>query len=56
VQTRIFEPETEVLGGWRKLHTEELYNLYFSSNIIMVIKWREMEWKDIQHTWERGKY
>jgi len=28
----------EVAGGWRKLHTEELYNLYASLNIISVIK------------------
>jgi hypothetical protein len=28
----------EVAGGWRKLHSEELYNLYASSNIISVIK------------------
>jgi hypothetical protein len=29
---------------WRKLHNEELHNLYFSSNIIRMIKSRRMRW------------
>jgi hypothetical protein len=28
----------EVTGGWRKLHNEELHNLYFSPSIINMIK------------------
>jgi hypothetical protein len=28
----------EVTGGWRKLHNEELHNLYSSPNIIKMIK------------------
>jgi hypothetical protein len=28
----------EVAGGWRRLHNEELHNLYISPNIIRVIK------------------
>jgi hypothetical protein len=28
----------EVIGAWRKLHNEELYNLYFSPSIIRMIK------------------
>jgi hypothetical protein len=28
----------EVTGGWRKLHNEELHDLYSSSNIIRIIK------------------
>jgi hypothetical protein len=36
VLRRIFGPERdEVTGGWRKLHNEELYNYYFSSDIRM---------------------
>jgi hypothetical protein len=30
-------------GEWRKLHNEELNDLYCSSNIVRVIKWR-MRW------------
>jgi hypothetical protein len=33
----------EVTGEWRKLHIEDLNNLYFSPNIIRVIKSR-MRW------------
>jgi hypothetical protein len=33
----------EVTGGWRKLHTEELHDLYSSPNIIRMIKSR-MRW------------
>jgi hypothetical protein len=28
----------EVIGGWRKLHNEELHNLYGSPNIIRMIE------------------
>jgi hypothetical protein len=31
-------------GGWRKVHNEEFHNLYFSPNIIRMIKWRRMRW------------
>jgi hypothetical protein len=31
-------------GGWRRLHNEELHNLYTSPNIIMVIKSGRMRW------------
>jgi hypothetical protein len=33
-----------VTGGWRKLHNEELHNLYSSPSIIRVIKSRRMGW------------
>jgi hypothetical protein len=32
----------EVTGDWRKLHNEELHNLYSSANIIRMIKPRRM--------------
>jgi hypothetical protein len=31
-------------GGWRRLHNEELRNLYASPNIIKVAKSRKMTW------------
>jgi hypothetical protein len=34
----------EVRGTWRKLHNEELHNLYSSSIIIRMIKSRSMRW------------
>jgi hypothetical protein len=34
----------EVIRGWRKLHKEELHNLYCSPSIIRIIKSRRMRW------------
>ena len=45
VLRRIFGPKRdEVTGDWRKLHNEELNDLYCSHNIVRVIKWRRMRW------------
>jgi hypothetical protein len=42
---RIFGPKRkEVEGGWRRLHNEELRNLYASPNVIRGIKSRRMKW------------
>jgi hypothetical protein len=35
----------EVTGGWRKLHNEELRDLYSSPSIIRIMKARRMRWK-----------
>jgi hypothetical protein len=45
VLRRIFGPKRDVVtGGWRKLHNEELHNLYRSPSIIRIIKSRRMRW------------
>jgi hypothetical protein len=37
----------EVVGGWRRLHNEELHNLYATPNIIRVKKSRRMRWAEL---------
>jgi hypothetical protein len=35
-----------VIGSWRKLHNDELSNLYYSPTIIRMIKSRRLEWEE----------
>jgi hypothetical protein len=45
VLRRIFRPKRdEITGVWRKLHNEELHNLYSSPTIVRVIQSRIMRW------------
>jgi hypothetical protein len=45
VLRRIFGLKRDgVIGDWRKLHNEQLHNLYSSPNIIRTIKSRRMTW------------
>ena len=45
VLRRIFGPRRdEVMGDWKRMHNDELNDLYSSPNIVRVIKWRRMRW------------
>jgi hypothetical protein len=41
---KIFGPKREEDGSWKKLHNDELHDLYSSPNIVRVIKSRRMRW------------
>jgi hypothetical protein len=53
---RIFGLKTdEVTGEWRKLHNEELHNLYSSPSIIRIIKSKRMSLAGhVERKWRRG--
>ena len=45
VLRKVFGPKRgEVTGGWRKLHNEELNDLYSLPNIVRVVKLRRIRW------------
>ena len=56
VLRRIFAPKRDgVTGGWRKLHNEELHDLYSSPNIVRVIKSRRKGWVGHVARMEKGR-
>jgi len=53
---RVFGPKRdEVTGEWRKLHNEELSNLYTLPNIVRVVKSRRMRWEGRVARMEEGR-
>ena len=52
VLRRVFGPKRdEVIGEWRKLHKEELRDLYSLPNIVRVVKSRRMRWAGMWRIW-----
>ena len=56
VLRRIFGPKRDgVTGEVRKLHKEELNDLYSSPNIVRVMKSRRMRWAGPVALWRKGQ-
>jgi len=52
VLREIFQHRREdITGEWRKLHNEELYDMYPSLNFIRVVKSGRMRWHCMWHLW-----
>jgi hypothetical protein len=53
----VFGPrKNEVRGGWKKLHNEELHNIYSSPSIIRMVKSRRIRWAGhVARIRERGE-
>jgi hypothetical protein len=56
VLRRIFGQKMDkIVGGWRRLHNEELHNLYASPDIIRLIRSRGRRWlRHVARMWEKG--
>jgi hypothetical protein len=54
VRRKMFEPNEELTGDWRKLRNEELHDSHPSTSIIMLIKSRTRKW--VGHVERMGKH
>ena len=54
---RVFENRIlrQIFGEWKRLHNEELHNLYHSPNIVRVIKSRRLRWAGHVARMEEGR-
>jgi hypothetical protein len=56
VLRRVFgSKRDEVTGEWRKLHNEELRDLYSLPSIVWLVKSRSMRWAGHVGIWRRGE-
>jgi hypothetical protein len=55
VLRKIIRPTREEDGSWRKLHSDELYDLYYSTNTVRVIETRRMRWAGYVARMGRGE-
>jgi hypothetical protein len=57
VLRRIFGPKRgKVMGDWRKLHNEELHDLYCSPSIIRMLKLKRFDGQGLKNEWgEEGE-
>jgi hypothetical protein len=55
VLRKIFGPEREEDGSWRKLHNDELHSLYSSPNIVRVIRSSRMRWAGHVERMDEGR-
>ena len=54
---QIFGPQRDENKEWRRLHNEELHNLYHSPNIVKLIKSRRLKWaSDVAKTVEGSSF
>jgi hypothetical protein len=55
ITSLILGPKRDEATGWRKLHNEELHNLYSSPSVIRMIKSKRMRWAGhVAHMGRRG--
>ena len=52
---RIFGPNSDQNGEWRRVHHEELHSLYRSPNIVRVIKCRRLRWAGYVARMQEGR-